>query len=168
MFLQILKFGSNSLAKKRTLEERQNNENEIEHRQNCDNEVLERKLAELQHPQYMEEEQNMVNENWENWDSCYLCAGQQQSLYCPSYNQPSYHYPSYNYPSNTFSALPQHSICYVFMPGQPEPVPVKLRNAKIPGGFMCISYQPDLDIRGGDLHAYTSSQIPQGQRAILV
>lgn len=153
LFLQLLKFGSNSLAKKRTLEERQNNENEIEHRQNCANEALERKLAD---PYYMEEEQNMVNENWENWDCCYLCASQQQSLYYPSYNYTSY------------SALPQHSICYVFMPGQPEPVPVKLRNAKIPGGVMWVSYQPDLDIRGDDLHAYTSSQIPQGQRAILV
>ncbi len=153
--LQILKLSSKSLAKM-TLEESENAENELlERRENNENEALEHKFLAMKEHQY-ECAENAVNENWENWDACYVCAGG----FCGCRVYPHRQQPRYQ------SA---NSICYVFMPGQAEPVPVKLRTARIPGGVMWISYRPDVDIRSADgYYTYTSSQIPQAQHPTLV
>lgn len=135
------------------LEERQNAENEQEQRQNRLNHELEKKFLDIcEYNNYECEQQNAVNESWETWDGCYLCAG--DTLPDKSEWQPK--------PS---------SMCYVFMPGQAEPVPVKLRTARIPGGVMWISYRPDLDIYDNhysNCSYTTSSQLAQAQRPIVV
>ncbi|XKL68908.1 hypothetical protein PGB90_006677 [Kerria lacca] len=177
---KILKFGSKSLADKMfeqhqrlnnfDVEIRENYENEkIERQQNYENEELERKFLAMKECQY-ETKQNIINESWDNWDGCYLCGGHTEY----HHHQPEYSQWSYNqfpYHRNQFEHHQRgcNSICYVFMPGQLEPVPVKLRNAKIPGGVMWISYRPDVDMHPAhNLYSFTSSQIPQGQHPIVV
>ncbi|XP_065218894.1 uncharacterized protein LOC135844590 [Planococcus citri] len=174
---KILKMSSNLFRKHNSvaaadlsLEEWQNHQNSIEEQmQNYENELLEKKLAAKHYikgsnTSTFEHDQNVANENWENWDSCYLCAqAHTQSAFSAASAPPPPYSPTANTDSNS------NSICYVFMPGQVEPVPVKLRNAKIPGGVMWIVYRPDLDLCYRDnLYEITSNQIAQAQRPILV
>lgn len=161
-----------------SLEEWQNHQNSIEEQmQNYENELLEKKLSAKQRANNenvdsLELDQNVANENWENWDSCYMCAHVHAYADADAHGRTQSHLPT------QFSAeayAPQaltansNSVCYVFMPGQVEPVPVKLRNAKIPGGVMWIVYRPDLDLCYRDnLYEITSNQLAQAQHPILV
>lgn len=145
---QILKLRSKSAAISKELS--------VEERQNVENERLYKKL-DTGCP--CEVEENSINENWENWDACQMCAGTKNEML------------TFNYDDQRFSCeqrpVPVQSICYVFMPDQSEPVAVKLRTARIPGGVLCVTYRPDVDIRNSNhLYSYTSFQQPQAQQAL--
>lgn len=75
--------------------------------------------------------ENGQNENWENWEAS-----------CPCAIASNCWWENYRYE--------RRSICFVFMPNEPAPIPVKLRSTKIPGGFTWVSYggnsPPDADI----------------------
>jgi len=130
-------------------------------------------------PEQYENEQNekmeserSIRENWENeklesemiTDDCIL-----ENL--------ENHYRSFS-ETETYQNFPggsSRSICWVFMPGQSQPIPVKLRSNKLPGGFIWVSHRvpnpnPDSDICHRHTQLATSSQLPQQQfsNSILV
>jgi len=129
----------------------------LEERQNAENERMSNKLNACCPS---ETEENSINENWENWDACQMCAADKNETAAFDYD----HFPCHQ---QQRSPMPPQSICYVFMPDQSEPVPVKLRTARIPGGILCVSYRPDVDIRNSNyVYSYTSFQQPQAQQAL--
>lgn len=146
-------------------------------RQNEENERLERKLLASKQQRNVNECEmdnalNENSENWDNWDACYMCAGNGQYQ---NYQQHSIddHSRCELPPMSPQWSIQQrsshNSICYVFMPGQAEPIPVRLRTARIPGGAMWITYRPDVDIPSTqNLYSNSVSQIAQAQRPIVV
>lgn len=140
----------------------------VEERQNAENERAfgDRDARRF----YAEVQENSINENCENWDTDKLCSdGYKNDTETFAYQRHQYDddHSSYRPHPHRNVNVPTRSICYVFMPGERQPVPVELRTARISGGVILVHYRPDADIREGNrVYSFTSFQQPRGQQAL--